>query len=123
MSVGLAVGVALPAIGIAPLLTLRLTEASEALDHVRLVEGEAAYRLMLGLAALYARFVQASGRSDRYEVRRAAEISHHLLWDVAPLLQAGGTRSLSSVLIAREMLMLRFVDQVATLRCAPGQSG
>ncbi|WP_432177203.1 hypothetical protein [Streptomyces sp. Tue6028] len=109
---GLAVDVALPAMALIPLLIERLADLlDEADEHVRLVQGEAACRYTHRLATLQNRLDQLGVRSDAYELQRAAEIGHGLLWDAATLLQDQDTRSASSALIAREMLMLRLVDQ------------
>ncbi|HKO83812.1 MAG TPA: hypothetical protein VJ140_04440, partial [Actinomycetota bacterium] len=67
------------------------------------------------LATLHTYFVQAAAVSDRYELRRSAEIGQHLLWDAADLLQTQDTRSASCELIARERLMLQLAHQVAQI--------
>lgn len=110
---GLAVDVALPAMALIPLLIERLEGFLDAKadEHVRHVQGEAACRYTHRLAILQYRLDQLGVRSDACELRRAAEIGHGLLWDAAVLLRDQDTRSASSALIAREMLMLRLVDQ------------
>ncbi|MHB9848965.1 hypothetical protein ACSYGO_06920 [Streptomyces krungchingensis] len=109
---GLAVDVALPAMALIPFLIERLADLLDAKtdERIRHVQGEAACRYTHRLATLQNRLDQLGVRSDAYELQRAAEIGHGLLWDAATLLQDQDTRSASSALIAREMLMLRLVD-------------
>ncbi|MFE0921256.1 hypothetical protein ACFW24_26285 [Streptomyces nigra] len=123
---GTPVGVALPAIALAPLLAERLptTLDARAREHVRTVEGAGACRYLQRLAALHTCLIQAAAGSDRHELHRSAEIGRQLLWDAADLLQRQDTHSASCELIARERLMLQLTDQVAhILRQAPAQAG
>ncbi|MFF3151452.1 hypothetical protein ACFVRU_59670 [Streptomyces sp. NPDC057927] len=69
-------------------------------------------RRTLSFTASLAALVQAAVGRDCYELRRAAEIGQHLLWDAAGLLQTQDTRSASADLIARERLMVQLADQV-----------
>lgn len=111
------VDVALPAMLLAPLLAEHLPDRldSRARKHVHVVEGDDACRYLQRLAALHTSLVQAAAGSDRYELRRSAEIGHNLLWDAASLLQARDTRAVSDGLVARERLMLQLAHQVAQL--------
>nr|WP_237529002.1 hypothetical protein [Streptomyces sp. SID5469] len=115
MADGIPADVALPAIVLAPLLAEHLptTLDARAREHVRSVEGASACCYLQRLAALHTYLVQAAAVSDRYELRRSAQISQHLLWDAADLLQTQDTRSASCELIARERLMLQLTHQVA----------
>ncbi|MFJ8804043.1 hypothetical protein [Streptomyces sp. NPDC102487] len=112
---GVAVGVALPALALAPLLIERLEDALETTDavHVRRIDGEAACRYVRRLGALQDQLVVIDTHGRRYELRRAADIGHGLLWDTAGLLQLQDTRAASAALITRETLMLRLVDQAS----------
>jgi hypothetical protein len=115
MGHGLPGDVALPAMALAPLLAEHLPGRldARAREHARSVEGDSACRYLQRLAALHTYLVQAAAGSNRYELRRSAEISQHLLWDAAGLLQTQDTRSASAHLIARERLMVQLADQVA----------
>ncbi|MFI6494323.1 hypothetical protein [Streptomyces sp. NPDC050564] len=115
MGRGVPIDVALPAMVLAPLLAEQLPARldARAREHVRSVEGSGACRYMQRLAALHTYLVQAAAGSDRYELRRSAEMSRHMLWDAAGLLQTQNTRSASAELIARERLMVQLADQVA----------
>ncbi|MFJ3309684.1 hypothetical protein ACIPSA_43115 [Streptomyces sp. NPDC086549] len=106
-----------PAMLLAPLLAEHLPDRLDiwAREHVHTVEGDDACRYLQRLAALHASLVQAAAGSDRYELRRSAEIGHNLLWDAASLLQARDTRAVSEGLIARERLMLQLAHQVAQI--------
>jgi hypothetical protein len=112
---GIPTDLVLPAMLLAPLLTEHLPDRLDdrAREHVRSVEGDAACRYLQRLAALHTYIVQAAADSDRYELRRSAEIGQHLLWDAADLLQDQDTRSASTRLIDRERLMVQLADQVA----------
>ncbi|MGW4274336.1 hypothetical protein ACWEGQ_18685 [Streptomyces seoulensis] len=114
---GVPVDIALPAMLLAPILAEHLTGRldARAREHVRSVEGEDAVRYMHRLAALHTSLVRAAAGSDRYELRRSAEIGQHLMWDAADLLQTRDPHSASADLIARERLMLQLADQVAQL--------
>ncbi|MGW3099868.1 hypothetical protein ACWDCC_41245 [Streptomyces sp. NPDC001102] len=125
MAEGLPADVALPAIVLAPLLAEHLpaTLDARAREHVRSVEGASACRYLQRLAAWHTFLVQAAAGSDRYELRRSAEIGQHLLWDAADLLQTDDTRSATCALITHERLILQLADQVAQiLRRAPAQA-
>ncbi|RPF30270.1 hypothetical protein [Streptomyces sp. TLI_185] len=117
MSHQVPVDVALPAMLLAPLLAEHLPERldSGARAHVHTVEGDDACRYLQRLAALHTSLVHAAAGSDRYELRRSAEIGHNLLWDAASLLQARDTRAVADGLIARERLMLQLAHQVAQI--------
>lgn len=112
---GIAVDVALPALALIPLLTDRLEDALEIADavHIRRIDGEAACRYVRRLGALQDQLVVLDTHGRRYELRRAADIGHGLLWDTAGLLQLQDTRAASAALITRETLMLRLVDQAS----------
>ncbi|MFD8646557.1 hypothetical protein [Streptomyces mirabilis] len=112
---GVPAGVVLPASVLAPLLAEHLPGRldARAREHVRSVEAVGACRYLQRLAALHTSLVQAAAGSDRHELRRAAEIGQHLLWDAAGLLQTQDTRSAFAELIARERLMVQLADQVA----------
>ncbi|MGW7258669.1 hypothetical protein [Streptomyces sp. NPDC054834] len=123
---GIPADVALPAIVLAPLLAAHLpaTWDARAREHVRSVEGADACRYLQRLAALHTCLIQAAAGSDRYELRRSAEIGQQLLWDAACLLQTHDTCSTSCELIARQRLMFQLADQVAQiLKHAPVQVG
>ncbi|MEU9547274.1 hypothetical protein AB0E09_54350, partial [Streptomyces mirabilis] len=117
MSHQVPVDVALPAMLLAPLLAEHLPDRldTRAREHVYTVEGDDACRYLQRLAALHTSLVQAAAGSDRYELRRSAEIGHNLLWDAASLLQARDTLAVSDGLIARERLMLQLARQVAQI--------
>ncbi|MFD5759248.1 hypothetical protein ACFWIZ_29655 [Streptomyces sp. NPDC127044] len=109
MSHGVPAEAALPGMVLAPILAEHLPRQldARAREHVRCVEGDGACRYLQRLAALHTSLVQAAAGRDRYELRRAAEIGQHLLWDAAGLLQTQDTRSASADLIARERLMVQ----------------
>ncbi|WNZ06206.1 hypothetical protein [Streptomyces sp. 11x1] len=117
LSRGIPADVVLPAMLLAPLLTEHLPDRFDdrAREHVRSVEGDAACQYLQRLAALHTYLVQAAADSDRYELRRAAEIGQNLLWDAADLLQTQDTRTASPHLIDRERLMVQLADQVAQM--------
>jgi hypothetical protein len=117
ISHGVPVEVALPAMLLAPLLAEHLPDRldSRAREHVHIVEGDDACRYLQRLAALHTSLVQAAAGSERYELRRSAEIGHNLLWDATDLLQTQDIRSASDGLIARERLMLQLAHQVAQI--------
>lgn len=117
LSRGIPVGLVLPAMLLAPLLTEHLPDwlDARAVEHVRSVEGDAACRYLQRLAALQTELVDAVAGSDCYELRRSAEVGRRLLWDAADLLQAHAhdTRLVSARLIDRERLMVQLTHQVA----------
>jgi hypothetical protein len=117
LSHGVPVDVALPATLLAPLLAEHLPDRLDvrACEHVRVVEGDGACRYLQRLAALHTSLVQAAAGSDRYELRRSAEIGHSLLWDAASLLQSRDAGAVSDGLIARERLMLQLAHKVAQI--------
>ncbi|GGN44628.1 hypothetical protein [Streptomyces fuscichromogenes] len=117
ISRGFPVSVGLPAMLLAPLAVEYLPDRldARAREHVRMVEDAAACRYLQRLGALHTVLVQAAARSDRYELRRSAEIGHTLLWDTADLLQTQDTRSASAYLITRERLMVQLVHQVTQI--------
>ncbi|MFF2936359.1 hypothetical protein [Streptomyces mirabilis] len=123
MAHGLPVDVALPEMVLAPLLAEHLPGRldARAREHVRSVEGDGACRYLQRLASLHTSLVQAAAGSNRYELRRSAEIGQHTLWDAAGLLQTQDTRSAAADLIARERLMVQLADQAAQiLKRTPG---
>ncbi|MFD7055578.1 hypothetical protein ACFWBS_41170 [Streptomyces mirabilis] len=115
MGHGVPVDVALPGMVLAPILAEHLPRQldARAREHVRSVEGDGACRYLQRLASLHTSLVQAAAGIDRHELRRAAEIGQHTLWDAAGLLQTHDTRSASADLIARERLMVQLADQAA----------
>ncbi|MFF0764325.1 hypothetical protein ACFYWH_30490 [Streptomyces sp. NPDC003737] len=123
---GISVDVVLPATLLAPLLAEHLLVRldARAREHVRIVEGDVPCGYLQRLAALHSDLVAAAVSSDRYELRRAAEIGQHLLWDAAGLLQTQDTLTASDALIARERLMLQLVNQVTqTIGCTASEDG
>lgn len=114
---GMPLGVVLPAALLAPLLTDQLPGRldTRARQRVRIAEGAPATGYLQRLAALHNSVLQAAASSDRYELRRSAEVGHNLLWDAAGLLRTQDTRTVSGDLIARERLMLQLADQVAQI--------
>ncbi|MFG2463286.1 hypothetical protein ACGFWE_40405 [Streptomyces sp. NPDC048523] len=125
LSRGIPADLVLPAMLLAPLLTEHLPDRLDerAREHVRSVEGDAACHYLQRLAALHTFIVQAAADSDRYELRRSAEIGHTLLWGAADLLQDQDTSTASTRLAHRERLMGQLADQVAQIlerpRAAP----
>ncbi|MET8411738.1 hypothetical protein ABZV34_27195 [Streptomyces sp. NPDC005195] len=117
MSYGVAWDVVLPAVLLAPSLAEHLPGQldARARRHVRTVDGEAAVRYLQRLTTMQTDLDQATAASDRYEVRRSAEIGQQLLWDAAGLLQNQDTRAAFAGLIARERLMVQLADQVASI--------
>ncbi|MEH0424693.1 hypothetical protein [Streptomyces sp. B21-083] len=114
---GVPLSVVLPAALLAPLLTDQLPGRldTRARRRIRIAEGAPATRYLQRLAALHNSVLQAAASSDRYELRRSAEVGHNLLWDAAGLLRTQDTRTVSGDLIARERLMLQLADQVAQI--------
>ncbi|WP_031487314.1 hypothetical protein [Streptomyces bicolor] len=112
---GIPADLVLPVMLLAPLLTEHLPDRLDdrAREHVRSVESDAACQNLQRLAALHTCIVQAAAGSDRYELRRSAEIGQNLLWVAAGLLHNQDTRSASTRLIDREWLMVQLADQVA----------
>ncbi|MDH6521825.1 hypothetical protein M2163_001182 [Streptomyces sp. SAI-135] len=117
LSHGVPLSVTVPAALLAPLLTQYLPGqfAARAREHVRIVEADAACQYLQRLAALHTCLLQAAAGSNRYEVRRSAEIGHNLLWDAAGLLHSHDIRTAPPRLIDRERLMVQLADQVAPL--------
>ncbi|MFC5220065.1 hypothetical protein [Streptomyces coerulescens] len=126
---GIRADLVLPAMLLAPPLTEHLIDwlDTRAVEHVRWVEEDAACRYLQRLAALQTYLMEAAAGSDRYELRRSAEVGHRLLWDAADLLQAGDTRLVSARLIDRERLMVQLAHQAAQLlehaRAKPASGG
>ncbi|MBO4259615.1 hypothetical protein GRC12_38115 [Streptomyces griseorubiginosus] len=123
---GIPVSVVLPAIVLGPLLAGHLPARwdARAREHVHTVEGDDACRCLQRLARWHTHLIAAARGSDRYELRRFAEIGQHLLWDAAGLLQTHDTRVASCALIARERLMLQLADQAAQIhRRTPAPTG
>ncbi|MFC8428053.1 hypothetical protein [Streptomyces sp. NPDC057253] len=131
LSRGVPLSVTVPAVLLAPLLTQYLPGQfdARAREYVRIAEGDGPCRYLQRLAALHTGILQAAAGSDRYEVRRSAEIGHHLLWDAADLLQDQDTRTALPRLIDRERLMVQLAGQVAQLlqrtrtHAATGEAG
>lgn len=119
---GVPFSIVLPAAALASLLVEHLPDRldTRAGENARIVEDEAACRYLQRLAALHTGLVQAAVSSDRYEVRRAVEISHHQLFDTADLIQRHDTRSASSELVVRERLMLQLAIQTRQIVTAQG---
>ncbi|MFC9627386.1 hypothetical protein ACFTXM_48125 [Streptomyces sp. NPDC056930] len=120
---GVPADVALPAVLLASLLAEHLPDRidARACEHVHIVEGDGPCRYLQRLATLHTSLVQAATGSDRYELRRSAELGHNLLWDAAGLLQAQDTRSASASLIAHEGLLLQLAHQVAQIIQRPAR--
>ncbi|MFF3350537.1 hypothetical protein [Streptomyces sp. NPDC002779] len=114
---GAPVDVVLPAMLLAPLLAEHLPNRLDARagEHVRRVEGVHACRYLQRLATLHTGLVQAAAGSDRYELRRSAEVGQGLLWDAAGLLQTHDARLACKDLITLERLMLQLADQVTQI--------
>ncbi|MET7685180.1 hypothetical protein [Streptomyces sp. NPDC005423] len=115
---GVPLGIAVPvALLAAPLLADHLPDRLDmrARRRVRIVQGAAATGYLQRLAVLQTGLLKAASGTDRYEVRRSAEIGQQLLWDAADLLQTQDTRSVSPQLIAGEKLMLQLAHQVAQI--------
>ncbi|WP_427168813.1 hypothetical protein ACQF4J_47150 (plasmid) [Streptomyces sp. C1-1] len=117
MAHGIPADVVLPAIALPPLLAEHVPATLDARTrhHVRSVQEASACRYLQRLAAWHTCLLQAAAGSDRYELRRSAEVGQQLLWDAAGLLQTHDARSVSCELIARERLMLQLADQVAQI--------
>ncbi|MGK3943332.1 hypothetical protein ABK046_33445 [Streptomyces caeruleatus] len=122
ISHGVPANVTVPAMLLAPLLAEHLPGRIDdrAREHVHIVEGDGPCRYLQRLAALHAPIVQAAAGSDRYELRRSAELGHTLLWDAADLLQTQDARSASARLISYERLMLQLAHQVAQMHPVAG---
>jgi hypothetical protein len=114
---GIPLGIALPMALLAPLLADHLPDRLDmrARRRIRVAQGAAATGYLQRLAVLHTVLLGAAARSDRYELRRSAEIGQQLLCDAAGLLQTQDTRSASPQLIACERLMLQLADQVAQI--------
>ncbi|MEW1648409.1 hypothetical protein [Streptomyces sp. NPDC091219] len=114
---GVPLGIAVPVVLLVPLLADHLPDRLDlrARRRVRVVQGEAAAEYLQRLAVLQTGLLQAAAGTDRYEVRRSAEVGQQLLWDAAGLLQTQDTRAVSADLIAREQLMLQLAHQVAQI--------
>ncbi|WP_369228440.1 hypothetical protein AB5J52_48190 (plasmid) [Streptomyces sp. R39] len=117
LSHGAPAEIALPSMLLVPLLAEHLPDRLDdhARAYVRSAEGDSACRYMQRIAALHTSLIQAADGSDRYQLRRSAEIGHNLLWDAAGLLQTQDTRSASADLIACERLMLQLAHEVAEI--------
>ncbi|MFF8717030.1 hypothetical protein ACF07T_37200 [Streptomyces sp. NPDC015184] len=92
-------------------------------ENVLTVEDEAGCRYLQRLSALYTDILRAAAGSRRYELRRAIEIGHHQLFEVAGLLQHHDTRSVSAELIARERLMLQLAAQSSRIAASTKKTG
>jgi len=114
---GVPAGIALPLALLPPLLAEHLPDRLDvrAQQHVRILQGPSAAPYVQRLAAAHTYVLQAAAGRDRYELRRAAEIGQHVLWDAAGLLQTQDTRAASIQLIDRERLMLQLAAQVAQI--------
>lgn len=119
LSRGVPTRVAVPAILPAPLLALLLAGHlparldARAREHVHITEGDGPCSYLHRLTVLHASLIQEAATSDRYELRRSAELGHTLLWNAAGLLQAQDTRAVSERLITCERLLLQLAHQVA----------
>lgn len=124
ISHGVPANVAVPAMLLAPLLAEHLPGSIDdrARENVHILEGDGPCRYLQRLVALHAPLVQAAAGSDRYELRRSAELGHNLLWDAAGLLQTQDTHSASDRLIAYEQLMLQLAHQIAQMRPAESET-
>jgi hypothetical protein len=102
---------------LAPLLADHLPDRLDmrARRRVRVIQGEAATEYLQRLAVLHTGLLRDAACTNRYEVRRSAEVGQQLLWDAAGLLQTRDTRAASADLIAREQLMLQLAHQVAQI--------
>ncbi|MER7578326.1 hypothetical protein ABTY03_42655, partial [Streptomyces sp. NPDC126514] len=122
---GVPLGIALPAMLLAVLLTEHLPARQDiwADEHVRQVEGVHACRYLQRLTTLHTGLVQAAERSERYELRRSAEVGHGLLWDAADLLQTKDMCVAAERLITLERLMLQLVHQVTQTLKRTAQDG
>ncbi|WP_435882730.1 hypothetical protein [Streptomyces bobili] len=120
ISRGVPTKVTVAAMLLAPLLAEHLPGRldARARAHVHIVEGDGPCRYLQRLTTLHAHLVQAAAGSDRYELRRSAELGHNLLWDAAGLLQAHNTRSAPARLITYERLMLQLAHQTARMHPA-----
>ncbi|MFF7452391.1 MULTISPECIES: hypothetical protein [unclassified Streptomyces] len=128
ISRGAPMGSTVSAMLLAPLLVEHLPGRLDARArvHVHLVEGDGPCRYLQRLATLHTFLVQAAAGSDRYALRRSAEIGHQLLFDAAGLFHGEDTMAVSEHLIARERLMAQLVHQITqTLErtCAASTSG
>ncbi|WP_369253795.1 hypothetical protein [Streptomyces sp. R35] len=114
---GVPLGIALPVALLAPLLADHLPDRLDlrARRRVRVAHGAPATGYLQRLGVLHTGLLQAAAGSDRYELRRSADVGQQLLWDAAGLLQTQDTRSASPRLIASERLMLQLADQVAQI--------
>ncbi|MFF7451636.1 MULTISPECIES: hypothetical protein [unclassified Streptomyces] len=114
ISRGAPMGSTVSAMLLAPLLVEHLPGRldARARAHVHIVEGDRSCRYLQRLATLHTFLVQAAAGSDRYELRRSAEIGHQLLFDAAGLLHGEDTLAVSEYLVARERLMAQLVHQV-----------
>lgn len=115
LSRGIPADLVLPVMLLVPLLTEHLPDRLDdrAREHVRSVEEPAACQCLQRLVALHDYLVQAAASSDRFELRRSAELGHNLLWDAAGLLRTEDTSSASARLLDRERLLAQLADQVA----------
>ncbi|MFJ9760021.1 hypothetical protein [Streptomyces sp. NPDC101149] len=117
ISCGIPVSVVVPVMLLVPLLVEHVPDRLDARagEHIRMVQGEAACRYLQRLACLHSHLVQAAAGSDLHQVRRAAEISRHQLWDAAGLLTKHDTRTVCSELIARERLLVQLAALITDL--------
>lgn len=125
ISHGTPIGVAVPLMLLLPLLVEHVPDRLDARagEHIRMVQGEAACRYLQRVACLHSHLVQAAAGSDLYQVRRAAEISRHQLWDAAGLLIKHDTREVCAELIARERLLAQLAALVTHLGSSCGPTG
>ncbi|MEE1672177.1 hypothetical protein RCR19_42995 (plasmid) [Streptomyces sp. WAC07094] len=117
ISHGTPIGVAVPLMLLVPLLIEHVPDRLDARagEHVRTVQGDATCRYLQRLAGLHNHLIQAAAGSDLDQVRRAAEIGRHQLWDAAGLLIHHDTRAVSSELIARERLLVQLAALITDL--------
>lgn len=120
ISCGVPTNVTVTAMLLAPLLAEHLPGwmNARAREHVHIVEADGPCHYLQRLATLHTPLIQAAAGSDRYELRRSAEVGHNLLRGAASLLQAQDTRSASARLIAYERRTLQLAHHVAQMRPA-----
>ncbi|SNX88501.1 hypothetical protein SAMN06272735_8953 [Streptomyces sp. TLI_55] len=117
LSHGISLDTVLPPMLLMPLLAQHLPHLldTRAREYVRIAEGDPACRYLQRLTTLHTPLVQAAASSNRYELRRSAELGHTFLWQAAELLQTTDTKSVSARLIDLERLMVQLADQVAQI--------
>lgn len=81
ISCGVPTNVTVTAMLLAPLLAEHLPGwmNARAREHVHIVEADGPCHYLQRLATLHTPLIQAAAGSDRYELRRSAEVGHNLL--------------------------------------------